>query len=720
MFFEFLKEQPPTPMGNIVSSCVFDLDATLSASYIGTGANLENAEQSPADGELQSEYDFGTGAGAPTFIGTHGSKNAYFSFNADSFEADNALSAFLDSLHKTTGGTDFGFVMTVYVKDGNQVFCGNKEAGGANIGVYMYTLAATDDLYLGQRGDSAAVTVQSTIPLTLNAWNFIAVSHSHSTNITKLWVNTTVGQAISHTFDTTTTTASAANFMIGSYGDGTLPLATDSMMRGFQCFNSYLTDANISSIVTELNRRHGTSYLFKPTDTATLAYWLEDPINNATYDSAGLISSWDDLSGNGKLTVQATDDDKLTVYADQLNGFSVARGLGSKLMTSDYQLASGGYTIFVAFRLNQAITESSSFKKLIKSDGDSQSLFLRLSSTNFEIKSLNTGTNDPRPTFDFDSVYATGETAILTCVVQLDSLQTDANSVEKFDTARSGTASSLTVDTSTNIFEDVAGDLACILGFSSVLSDADILANQNYLAKFIWQGVLALSEDAGLAQTPVEGNQGIAADSTHFYSISNTTCHKYDSGWNIVASVTNLASAAGLPATIDHAGDATVYDGKIYIPMEDYPNSPYDTQYIAVFNTSDLSFVEYFDISAQATEISGLGYNPGDGLLYASSFVTDGVILRYTLAGVYVDSITLSTEIASTQGVCFWKGYMWLSSSSPTQDIYQYQENGSYIGRAFNFASSTESEGLAPFGEYLITTQITAGSTKNVQFLELS
>ena len=261
MFFDFLKEQPPTPMGNIVSSCVFDLDATLKASYIGSGASLVNAEQSPADSELQSEYDFGTGAGAPTFVGTHGSKDAYFTFNADSFKGDNALSTFLDSLHKTTGGSDFGFVMTTFIKDGNQVFAGNRQAGSTNRGVYMYSLASSDDLHLGQRGDDGIIAVQSTTSLTMDAWNFMAVSHSHSTNETTIWVNSATGLALSHTFDPTTTTASANEFYIGAYGDGTLPLPATSRMRSFQMFNSYLTNANITSIANELGIRHGTAYI---------------------------------------------------------------------------------------------------------------------------------------------------------------------------------------------------------------------------------------------------------------------------------------------------------------------------------------------------------------------------------------------------------------------------------------------------------------------------
>lgn len=107
---KYLGSGAANRMGAIESSCVFDLDATISASYGGTGTTWANYENSPADGETQTAYDFLTGDGAtsttyPAFNGSAGSPAAYWSFDGgDYFQLANAMTAYLKSLHKTTGG----------------------------------------------------------------------------------------------------------------------------------------------------------------------------------------------------------------------------------------------------------------------------------------------------------------------------------------------------------------------------------------------------------------------------------------------------------------------------------------------------------------------------------------------------------------------------------------------------------------------------------------
>jgi hypothetical protein len=49
-------------LGSLVSSCVFDLDATIAASYSGSGQTWSNLETTPADSEAQTAYDFYLGA----------------------------------------------------------------------------------------------------------------------------------------------------------------------------------------------------------------------------------------------------------------------------------------------------------------------------------------------------------------------------------------------------------------------------------------------------------------------------------------------------------------------------------------------------------------------------------------------------------------------------------------------------------------------------------
>jgi hypothetical protein len=249
------------PLGDIVSSCVFDLDATLAASH--SGGDWLNIEPTPADSEAKTEYDFAdTGTNQPAFTGDVGSKGAYFLFDGTNhFLGSNTLSTFLDSIHKTTGGSDFTFVCTVYAVSGNQIFMTNRTAGGTNIGVMLYSLSAADKVIVTQRGDTGGNgNPATTAALNIGAWNFIACSHKHSTNETTLWLNSSTGETSSDTFNATTTTASSTNFALGAYGGSTLPLPNTSRARNFAAFNEVLTDAQMALVMTQLGLRHQTTY----------------------------------------------------------------------------------------------------------------------------------------------------------------------------------------------------------------------------------------------------------------------------------------------------------------------------------------------------------------------------------------------------------------------------------------------------------------------------
>lgn len=249
------------PIGSIIPSCIFDLDATRIASY--AGGDFLNMEGTPADSELQAEYDFETvGASLPVFTGTQGNHDAYFLFDGVGyFKGVNAISDLLKSIHKTTGGSDFTIVFTVYYISATQAFIVTKNANGINQGVDIYSIGATNKLYMNQGDGSANVGALSTATFNASAWNFAAVSHEHSTNRTKFWLNTATGEEFSHTFGTTTTDASGANASIGAYNTGVFPLANGSRIKSIAAFDSVLTDSQIAVVANQLNVRHKASYL---------------------------------------------------------------------------------------------------------------------------------------------------------------------------------------------------------------------------------------------------------------------------------------------------------------------------------------------------------------------------------------------------------------------------------------------------------------------------
>jgi hypothetical protein len=94
--------------GSVAAGAVFELDAGNAASYPGSGQTLANVVASPADGALQTAYDFLLGtdgtveADDAPFSGTPGglSSAEYFSFDSDRITLGAANPAFIDTMHK--------------------------------------------------------------------------------------------------------------------------------------------------------------------------------------------------------------------------------------------------------------------------------------------------------------------------------------------------------------------------------------------------------------------------------------------------------------------------------------------------------------------------------------------------------------------------------------------------------------------------------------------
>ena len=134
-------------------------------------------------------------------------------------------------------------------------------------------------------------------------------------------------------------------------------------------------------------------------------------------------------------------------------------------------------------------------------------------------------------------------------------------------------------------------------------------------------------------------------------------------------------------------------NGLLYIPIEVYPNTPFDDQHIGVYNAATLNFVTSYNISAQGHEAASFAYNPADGYLYVASFEDGTKLWKYTLTGTYIGSIDLSTTIANIQGITFWNGYLWVNARVLVH-THKFQTNGTYIGRVFTSLFGGAWEGL--------------------------
>jgi hypothetical protein len=180
--------------------------------------------------------------------------------------------------------------------------------------------------------------------------------------------------------------------------------------------------------------------------------------------------------------------------------------------------------------------------------------------------------------------------------------------------------------------------------------------------------------DPGETSPDIDSHQGVCWDGTHYYTVDTNDLYKWDASWNLVDSNTDPVgdAAIGGSPTVNHCGDPEVHDGRLYIPIDRYPNSGglYNS-HIAVFDPSDLSFIEAFDISAQAHEASSIAYCPVDGLLYITDYDgNNSTIYKYDpLDGSYEGTLTTDKAIPQRQGITWWRGFFWVSQDANDETL---------------------------------------------------
>ena len=258
-------------LDGVLPSTVFDLDATITASYPGSGVTWANLA-TPADGSAKTAYDFYRGDGAtsttyPTFNGTAGSAAAYWSFDGgDNFRLKSGTNTdFFNNLHKTTGGTNFWVAVAFNINDGSLtnsefLFSSLSTPSSAYNGLALRTLSS-ENLSLFQSGETLS-SVSSTTGATFTAIGpHIAIfSRSTSSTITRIWVNGLARENIDTTWDASSTNPTGS-FVIGSNNTSTSYFLTANInMFSFAMGNEYLDDTKAAAIRSHLAARHVRSY----------------------------------------------------------------------------------------------------------------------------------------------------------------------------------------------------------------------------------------------------------------------------------------------------------------------------------------------------------------------------------------------------------------------------------------------------------------------------
>lgn len=243
-----------------------DLDATMAASF-DDGVDAQkwlNLIASPSDGAAQADYDFYLGATGsattddPTHTGTVGDAAAYFAMDGGDFFKLVAASnpATFKDMHKTTGGPDFWLALAFrFISTGVGQFPFGTLGSGLNDPHIRIQLLTNDKVRLHQRGSANAISGDTSALSDATDYVVIA-SHKHSTNTTKIWVNSSTPSVdAAHTFSTTTTDA-ATVAAIGARSNNSNQVGNGTRIYAFSSGDEYLDNTKAGEILTLYRDRH--------------------------------------------------------------------------------------------------------------------------------------------------------------------------------------------------------------------------------------------------------------------------------------------------------------------------------------------------------------------------------------------------------------------------------------------------------------------------------
>jgi hypothetical protein len=265
---------PPATIQATLASNVIDLDATLSASYSGSGQTWANYCPTPADGSAKALYDFylGDTSGAttadPTFTGTAGNPAAYFALDGgDYFTLKSGTGGpdFLTKLHREDVTQPVTIVMAMRYADNGAVqnVCGNNSSSSTAHAGHRLRVTTSDFLELNRNTGDASSTnnsFTSTAALVNSADTLVAFTLQSNTRAWKASKNgTSFTSSGTGTTLTNNNVTAVDTFSIGA-ANKAVPLASGSRISAFSMFNSILSDADLVALASIYETRHARLY----------------------------------------------------------------------------------------------------------------------------------------------------------------------------------------------------------------------------------------------------------------------------------------------------------------------------------------------------------------------------------------------------------------------------------------------------------------------------
>lgn len=170
----------------------------------------------------------------------------------------------------------------------------------------------------------------------------------------------------------------------------------------------------------------------------------------------------------------------------------------------------------------------------------------------------------------------------------------------------------------------------------------------------------------------VNGRQGVAAEGDRIWVSGSTTLSCYDANWNLL--VTNDAPFDQLgESTANHIGDIDVWQGEVYVGLEQFEDGVASNIQIAVYDGETLALKRTYGIEPTSgqDECSGICVDAQAGVVWLCSWTGTGRYLYgYDLAShVYKGRVQLHASPQWIQGVACHDGNLYLTADDGDADF---------------------------------------------------
>lgn len=215
-----------------------------------------------------------------------------------------------------------------------------------------------------------------------------------------------------------------------------------------------------------------------------------------------------------------------------------------------------------------------------------------------------------------------------------------------------------------------------------------------YLFLYLTRAQAEFIESPNQASGDVDSHQGFINGGGYYYTIDTDAIYKWNKDWTPTG-VSNTDPFNGV-ANVNHLGSGCYYNGKLYIPMEEYNSVvDYGDESIAIFDADDLTR-DSVTATTEVDEIAALTIV--SDVIYVISFVEYSTIWKYdrdTLA--YEGTETLSAGLTQKQGITYKDSKFWITNSS-NNGLYSCDIDGANLTLVHVFDEFGLIEGLDVVG----------------------